>query len=129
MQYFSKLIRLFALFIVFIATPVLALGALQNIDGFPLMPNFTEVEEASLFFDKPEGRVIEGLIAGSSRISDAVSFYEESLAHIGWVKITTPEPQANILRFIKEGEALTLELSEQDGKTNIQIFLVPSGAP
>ncbi len=108
------------------ANPVLAEGVVENIEGFPLMPSFSEDESRALFFDKPEGRVIEGMVAGVANLSEVKAFYKESLAQIGWVMVAGGTD--NLFRFNKEGETLSLEFKAHNNMVQVMVFLVPSSS-
>jgi hypothetical protein len=63
--------------------PTLFFETLQDV---PVMPGLTELEDYTLVFDKPEGRIIEMVarIDGAS-VSDVRDYYRRSLPQLGWV--------------------------------------------
>lgn len=121
-----KIIFAFLLLTFVVSNTALAEGVVENIEGFPLMAGFSENESRALFFDKPEGRVVEGLLEGSSSIEGAKSFYQQSLIQIGWL-LQPDLGGEHSLYFNKEGEVLTLEFRQVKDKLQIMVFLVPVG--
>jgi len=58
----------------------------ETLQDVPVMPGLTELEDYTLVFDKPEGRIIEMVarIDGAS-VSDVRDYYRRSLPQLGWV--------------------------------------------
>ena len=76
----------------------------------PLMPGLTEDEAATVFFDKPAGRILIASPAGCVDRQEAQRYYGTALPQLGWL----PGPQAESgaileLVYLREGERLTLE--------------------
>lgn len=114
-------------FLCFLA-PVKAEGVVQNIEGFPIMAGFVEDAAAAVFFDKAEGRVIEGAILGDATVGAALDFYKENMVQIGWDLggASVSERGVSVLLFHKEGESLTLEFEQEGAQLEIRFFLIPS---
>jgi hypothetical protein len=127
MNIFIKKLSIAFFLVGLLSNPAFAQGVVENIEGFPLLPSFSEDESRGLFFDKPEGRVIEGVVEGSAILKDVQTFYKQNLSQIGWVIEPSMETE-NLLRFNKEGETLTLDFKEINHKIQVLVFLVPSGS-
>ena len=102
-------------------------GVTEHIEGFPIMEGLAESMTKIVMFDKPEGRIIESEVAGPGTAGAAKEFYNESLSQIGWN--LQPNGDENILKFVKEGELLSLEFSASKNFVVINISLAPYVAP
>jgi hypothetical protein len=112
----------------FVGVPLLAAeGGGSFISGFedlPLMPGLTQVPDAGTMFDTPSGRVIEAYAKGKVAVGDVAAFYDKTLPHLGWKKVTAH-------RYRREGEVLDLEISNGqragDLPTTVRFYLAPNG--
>ena len=83
-------------------------GPTEEVAGIwsvPLMPGLTEIEEETIVFDKPEGRIIMAVAEGCIGEDRAFTFYETALAEIGWVPATTT---FRLLEFTRADERLEI---------------------
>jgi len=91
------------------AGAALAGGFVAGLEDLPLMPGLSEVEESTVSFDSPEGRIVEVYAEGAVDGGRVLTFYDETLPQLGW----TPEGGGN---FRREGEMLRIEIiSEGEG--------------
>ncbi len=90
----------------------------EDLDDLPLMGGLQEMEEAGLAFDKPGGRIGEVYAEGSVPAERVRRFYSETLPQLGW------QP-AGEGRFVREGEQLSLQVSEAQGTTTLRLSLSP----
>lgn len=82
----------------------------ETLQDVPVMPGLTELEEFTLVFDKPEGRIIEMVarIDGAS-VHDVRDYYRLSLPQLGWNRAS----QDNYLRG-EEHLSLNFEREQND---------------
>lgn len=80
---------------------------LTTINDVPLMPGLQELEDEALVFDKPSGRIAETTAAGEGVTRAEIErFYSKTLPQLGWIRIGPNH-------YLREGEALNLDISEQ----------------
>ena len=115
----------------FVEQPLLATenGGGSFISGFedlPLMPGLTQVPDAGTMFDTPSGRVVEAYAKGKVTVAEVAAFYDKTLHHLGWKKVTAH-------RYRREGEVLDLEISDGQGSddvsTTVRFYLAPIAIP
>ena len=87
------------------------------------MPGLTQVPDAGTMFDTPSGRVVEAYAKGKVAMADVTAFYDKTLPHLGWKKVTAH-------RYRREGEVLDLEISDGKGSgdvpTTVRFYLAPN---
>lgn len=74
----------------------------STLPDIPLKPGLVELEEQSLSFDKPEGRIIESVaLIESGSAEDTADYYRTVLPEFGWQKIGEQhyKREAEELRF------------------------------
>ncbi len=84
----------------------------------PLMPGLEEIAESSLVFDKPEGRIVEGVAIGTVLSAEVEAFYRVTLPELGW-------SAADDLRFLREGEVLTIRLHTDGDRVRVHYSIAP----
>lgn len=97
---------------------------LTTLPDFPLMPGLIEQEEPRIVFDKPGGRIIEGLFSGPPAMAEVRRFYLGALPGLGWDVESSAEDR---LSAIREDERLILDLSRKGGRTLVGLRLEPAG--
>lgn len=111
-----------------LSTPTTSLAA-ANIDSFlpgftdvPLFAGMTSDSESGVDFDTPAGRIVETIATGAvtNQVTgeSVTNFYQATLPQLGWVRTGT-------LAFEREGERLTLSLSESGGVLAVHFKLTP----
>ncbi|MBK6896002.1 MAG: hypothetical protein KA099_00870 [Alphaproteobacteria bacterium] len=92
----------------------------SDLEDIPLMPGLTELPDEALFFDKPEGRIVEqtALMEGVSR-EDVLVFYGGVLTQLGWGRVSES-------RFFRDREYLELLFDTQDGADFVKITVRPA---
>lgn len=81
---------------------------LFGLSDIPLMPGLAENEAATVFFDKPAGRIMIAHPLGCVDRGEARRFYAATLPQLGWL----PADGASSLTYLREGEGLTLVFDE-----------------
>ena len=95
----------------------------SGIEDLPLMPGLVEVDETTMVFDTPGGRIVEALASGPVSYDQVVSFYAATLPQLGW-------SAAGGTRFRREGETLELHFSDTPvvaGHLTVRFALSPVG--
>lgn len=90
-------------------------------EDVPLMPGLAAVENSSLVFDKPEGRIVESAAHGAVTRVDVTRFYAETLPQLGW-------RPAGSRSWRREGERLRLDFRGADGDLTIGFTLSPQAS-
>lgn len=91
----------------------------ETLYDVPVMPGLVELPEGALVFDKPSGRIAQAEAAGESVLAREIQgFYRESLPQLGWVEHSKGS-------YRREGEALTLEIREEEGFRIVHFTLSP----
>ncbi|MDA0674781.1 MAG: hypothetical protein O3A88_00160 [Proteobacteria bacterium] len=93
-------------------------GFLSVIEDIPLAPGLTEAVGEAVMFDSPGGRIVEALAEGRVGRDAVTRFYSETLPQLGWQRVGTG--------FRREGEELSLELSEPAGLLSVRFRLRPA---
>ena len=98
-----------------------AAGFFQSVNDLPLMEGLREVPEASLHYDKPEGRIVELMARGdaSSGVSAqaVLEFYARTLPQLGWLKL----PEA----YSRDGEVLRIRIVGENGQLAVYLSIKP----
>jgi hypothetical protein len=99
---------------------------ISGFEDLPLMPGLTQVPDAGTMFDTPSGRVVEAYAKGKVAVAEVAAFYDKTLPHLGWKKVTAR-------RYRREGEVLDLEISDGQGSddrsTTVRFYLAPNAIP
>ena len=80
-----------------LTVPALALGAVggeparfvAGLEDLPLMPGLDAVREAGVWFDTPQGRIVEAYATGPVTRGAIEAFYAETLPQLGWREVET----------------------------------------
>lgn len=96
---------------------------ISGFEDLPLMPGLTQVPDAGTMFDTPSGRVVEAYAKGKVAVTEIGAFYDKTLPHLGWKKVTAH-------RYRREGEVLDLEITDGQGSddraTTVRFYLAPN---
>ncbi len=101
-------------------------GFVMAIDDLPLMPGLTEVREAGIAFDKPQGRIVEAYAEGAVAGEAVVAFYEKTLPQLGWSAARSP---AGDTRWRREGEVLRVDVLADEEPVTVRFYLTPNFVP
>ena len=93
-------------------------GFIEQVIDLPLMPGLSEVKDAGVVFDKPDGRIVEAYAEGDLKRDAVIGFYSDTLPQLGW--------QAGPgLSFQREGEQLQIDIREEGAGVTVQYTLSP----
>lgn len=93
-------------------------GFVSVIDDLPLMAGLTEVGEG-VEFSTPGGRIIEATATGRVSQNVVLSFYNDTLPQLGWIKESSGH-------FAREGETLELVFEVKDSLLHVRFALAPA---
>jgi hypothetical protein len=94
---------------------------LSVIEDIPLMPGLAEDESRAIVFDAAQGRLAETYARGKIAARDVREFYGETLPALGW-------RAENGSRWVREDEALTLDIAETAEGLDVHFSLSPARA-
>lgn len=93
-----------------------------GIPDLPLMPGLKPLPESDVVFDKPGGRIVEAFAVSKSgagmTAQSVLGFYDETLPQLGWQR-------EKLGAYLREGERLRLDLSEDAGRVTVHFRLFP----
>lgn len=92
---------------------------LSVIEDIPLMPGLVEDETRAIVFDATGGRLAETYAQGRLAAKAVREFYGETLPALGW-------RSERDSRWVREGEALTLEIKEGPNGIDARFSLSPA---
>ncbi|MGC2856985.1 hypothetical protein ACM64Y_16050 [Novispirillum sp. DQ9] len=106
------------------AAPAGAGGAaaqfLAGFDDLPLMPALTQDAEGATVFESPYGRIAESYASGATTRGAVLDFYAATLPQLGWAR-------TGDTTFRREGEELTLDVTESGGGITVHFLVSPDG--
>ncbi|MCK5296304.1 MAG: hypothetical protein KAJ75_05400 [Alphaproteobacteria bacterium] len=77
-------------------------------EDMPLMSGLTQIIDAGVVFDAPQGKIAEAYAQGSSiSEKELFAFYSHALTQLGWKKSKTAHS------FAREGENLLIDVIEK----------------
>ena len=97
---------------------------LKNSPDIPLMPGFSEIEDESLVFDKPGGKIAVSVAVSRPVAAGRVwDFYHETLPQLGWVAAKEAKGAKDL--YIRGEERLRLSIEENPRKTTLRFEISP----
>ena len=97
-------------------------GFIEQVTDLPLMPGLSEVKDAGVVFDKPDGRIVEAYAEGDLKRDAVIGFYSDTLPQLGWTKAKAAGAAAT---FRREGENLALDFLDGGGALVVRFTLTP----
>lgn len=96
--------------------PTLFFTALSDI---PAMNGLIELDDYTLVFDKPEGRIIEMVARlDGQTIAGVRNYYRNALPELGWRRVSED-------RYTRSGENMLFAFETRDGKSYARIIVQP----
>lgn len=92
---------------------------IEGSEDIPLMQGLASLPDSGIVFDSPAGRIVEAYAAGPVSRDEVAAFYAETLPALGW------EAESRV-RFLREGEALSLDFFGADGALTVRFTLAPA---
>ncbi len=91
---------------------------LSIVPDLPLMPGLYEIEELSMSFDKPEGRIVIAEAEGDVTTDAVLGFYSQVLPQLGWAA-------TSYNAYERQGETLTITPVTDSGILQVKFFVKP----
>lgn len=94
----------------------------ELIPDLPIMEGMQPIPEESAVFDKAQGRIVIQIAKSDSLSKEQIKeFYKQTLPALGW------KYQRNSV-YLREGEALEIEIFFENQKNKVKFFLRPAHA-
>ncbi len=90
-----------------------------GIADLPLMPGLYLVDEETIIFEKPTGRLISTIARGDRTRKAFWQFYEDTLPQLGWRSIERGS-------FVRDGESLNISVEENALQIIARFIVTPS---
>ena len=96
-------------------------GFVAGFDDLPLMTALSELGDAGVIFDTPQGRIVERYASGATDAAAVSRFYGDTLPALGW-------QASGPLEYEREGERLTITIYPPDSaqRLTVRFSLAPS---
>ncbi len=93
---------------------------LSVIDDLPVMAEMTELKDAAVAFETPNGRIAEATIQGPVSADKVAAFNSSVLPQFGWIRQGDGS-------YLREGERLRIEYAAASGgQTQVRYSLTPA---
>lgn len=90
-----------------------------SMQDVPLVPGLSELNDQTVTFDKPEGRIVESVAEiDSGDFASVKKAYDETLPQLGWTRIAENS-------FARESEFLHLNFETYDGRNFVRVMVRP----
>lgn len=89
-------------------------GFFTTVTDLPLMAGLHELTDEALFYDKPEGRIVEVVARGAALARDVVAFYADTLPQLGWSSVGEGyerDAERLVISYQKTGRDLIVRIS------------------
>ena len=90
-------------------------GFVPGVADLPLMAGLEADPEATMVFDKPDGRIVEAAASGAVSREAVLAFYATTLPQLGWLR-------QGPTRYTRDGEVLRLTVEPQRGDTPLRLI-------
>ncbi len=98
------------------ASPARFFSSMQDV---PVVAGLTELQDQSVTFDKPEGRIVESVAEiETGSFAGIRKLYDETLPQLGWSRIAENS-------YAREGEFLHLNFETYDGRNFVRVLVRP----
>lgn len=116
----NKIIKFFVILSISIlfCFKIFAADFSDEIEDLPLAEGYEIIDQDTIYFDKPEGRILIFTAFSKDKNSNPLVFYAQTLPQLGWIQLTPHE-------FAREGESLKIEDSNHDNGRVLKFILMP----
>ncbi len=123
MRYSFLLPLIFCLAAPLYAQDELSPADVAGISGVPLMPGLTLLEDETVVFDKPGGRIVDAVASGPVLLPAVREYYLAVLDQFGWTS-ALPDIEDGLI-VIRGGEVLHIRLRETEAGVRVHYSLAP----
>ena len=92
---------------------------IAGIADLPLIPGLYLVNEETVIFEKPTGRIVRAIAKGRCTEEAFWQFYEDALPQLGWQTIKRG-------RFVRDGETLNIKVEENGSQIIARFSVAPA---
>jgi hypothetical protein len=109
-------------------------GFIAGVTDLPLMPGLREIPEATLIFDKPDGRLVRATAtveradggADGGAAAKLWRFYGATLPQLGWRQRGRGSNQGGGWgEYFRDGEVLRIEVEKNDSILTVRFAIAP----
>ena len=93
-------------------------GFVAGITDLPLIPGLHVVNEATVVFDKPSGRLVRAIAMGDRTEEAFWRFYEETLPQLGWRTVKRG-------KFVRDKEILHIDVEKNESQLIARFAIAP----
>ena len=113
----KHILTLFTIF-AFWSNATFAADFADEIEDLPLMESFEIIDQDTIYFDKPEGRIITLTAFSENKTEDPIGFYAKTLPQLGWALLSQAE-------YTREKEHLKIETQSREDGMILKFYLSP----
>ena len=89
-----------------------------GITDLPLIPGLLVVDEATVVFEKPGGRLVHAIAKGDRTEEAFWRFYEETLPQLGWRTVKRG-------KFVRDNETLYIDVEKNESQLIARFAIAP----
>ena len=93
-------------------------GFVAGITDLPLIPGLHVVDEATVVFEKPGGRLVHAIAKGDRTEEAFWRFYEETLPQLGWRTVKRG-------KFVRDKENLHIDVEKNESQLIARFAIAP----
>ena len=93
-------------------------GFVAGITDLPLIPGLHVVDEATVVFEKPGGRLVRAIAKGDRTEEAFWRFYEETLPQLGWRTVKRG-------KFVRDKENLHIDVEKNESQLIARFAIAP----
>ena len=93
-------------------------GFVAGITDLPLIPGLHVVDDATVVFEKPGGRLVRAIAKGDRTEEAFWRFYEETLPQLGWRTVKRG-------KFVRDKENLHIYVEKNESQLIARFAIVP----
>jgi len=93
-------------------------GFVAGVTDLPLIPGLLVVDEATVVFEKPGGRLVHAIAKGDRTEEALWRFYEETLPQLGWRTVKRG-------KFVRDKENLHIDVEKNESQLIVRFAIAP----